>query len=203
MVSSLPACVDMKLRDHLLRFQSAFSMRALPFTIPINPASTCEPTRNDHERVPLRSSYTPEERTCRAGRVARRQSGPAAEQGSARTWTKRTRSRSLGYVHDAKKVDANKVPQFKPGSNCANCAADSSARRATSGGRAISSRASSSTRTAGARCGWRSPARKSADASCPSPDLRRQYVFRPVERFHAGIGVSTPAFGTNFDLSTS
>ena len=28
---------------------------------------------------------------------------------------------SLGYVHDAKKVDPNKVPQFKPGSNCANC----------------------------------------------------------------------------------
>jgi hypothetical protein len=28
---------------------------------------------------------------------------------------------SLGYVHDAKKVDANKVPQFKPGSSCSNC----------------------------------------------------------------------------------
>jgi len=28
---------------------------------------------------------------------------------------------SLGYVHDAKKVDPNKVPQYKPGSTCANC----------------------------------------------------------------------------------
>ena len=28
---------------------------------------------------------------------------------------------AMGYVHDAKKVDANKVPQFKPGSTCANC----------------------------------------------------------------------------------
>ena len=28
---------------------------------------------------------------------------------------------AMGYVHDAKKVDASKVPQFKPGSHCANC----------------------------------------------------------------------------------
>jgi hypothetical protein len=28
---------------------------------------------------------------------------------------------AMGYVHDAKKVDANKIPQFKPGSDCANC----------------------------------------------------------------------------------
>lgn len=28
---------------------------------------------------------------------------------------------SLGYVNDARKVDATKVPQFKPGSHCANC----------------------------------------------------------------------------------
>lgn len=28
---------------------------------------------------------------------------------------------SLGYVHDAKKVDVKKAPQFKAGSNCANC----------------------------------------------------------------------------------
>jgi len=27
----------------------------------------------------------------------------------------------MGYVHDASKVDGNKVPQFKEGSNCANC----------------------------------------------------------------------------------
>jgi High potential iron-sulfur protein len=28
---------------------------------------------------------------------------------------------SMGYVHDAKAVDPSKVPQFKPGSTCANC----------------------------------------------------------------------------------
>jgi hypothetical protein len=28
---------------------------------------------------------------------------------------------AMGYVHDAKKVDPNKVPQYKPGSDCANC----------------------------------------------------------------------------------
>lgn len=28
---------------------------------------------------------------------------------------------AMGYVHDAKKVDATKVPQFKAGSHCANC----------------------------------------------------------------------------------
>lgn len=28
---------------------------------------------------------------------------------------------AMGYVHDAKKVDPNKVPQYKPGSVCANC----------------------------------------------------------------------------------
>jgi High potential iron-sulfur protein len=28
---------------------------------------------------------------------------------------------AMGYVHDAKKVDANKTPQYKPGSTCANC----------------------------------------------------------------------------------
>jgi hypothetical protein len=28
---------------------------------------------------------------------------------------------SLGYVQDAKKVDVNKVPQFKAGSHCGNC----------------------------------------------------------------------------------
>jgi High potential iron-sulfur protein len=28
---------------------------------------------------------------------------------------------AMAYVHDAKKVDASKVPQFKPGSTCANC----------------------------------------------------------------------------------
>jgi High potential iron-sulfur protein len=28
---------------------------------------------------------------------------------------------AMGYVHDVKKVDANKVPQYKPGQKCANC----------------------------------------------------------------------------------
>lgn len=28
---------------------------------------------------------------------------------------------AMGYVHDATKVDPNKVPQFKKGSHCANC----------------------------------------------------------------------------------
>jgi High potential iron-sulfur protein len=28
---------------------------------------------------------------------------------------------AMGYVHDAKKVDANKVPQYKKGSLCSNC----------------------------------------------------------------------------------
>lgn len=28
---------------------------------------------------------------------------------------------SMGYVHDASKLDPNKVPQYKPGSRCDNC----------------------------------------------------------------------------------
>jgi hypothetical protein len=28
---------------------------------------------------------------------------------------------AMGYVHDAKTVDASKAPQFKAGSHCANC----------------------------------------------------------------------------------
>lgn len=28
---------------------------------------------------------------------------------------------ALGYVHDAKKVDAAKAPQYKPGAKCHNC----------------------------------------------------------------------------------
>lgn len=30
-------------------------------------------------------------------------------------------ARAMGYVHDATKIDANKVPQFKAGSSCSNC----------------------------------------------------------------------------------
>ena len=29
---------------------------------------------------------------------------------------------AMGYVHDASQLDPNKVPQFKPGAKCANCA---------------------------------------------------------------------------------
>lgn len=28
---------------------------------------------------------------------------------------------AMGYVHDASKVDAAKVPQYKPGTKCSNC----------------------------------------------------------------------------------
>ena len=28
---------------------------------------------------------------------------------------------AMGYVHDAKKVDPNKTPQYKKGQHCANC----------------------------------------------------------------------------------
>jgi hypothetical protein len=28
---------------------------------------------------------------------------------------------AMGYVHDAKQVDPNKVPQYKKGAHCANC----------------------------------------------------------------------------------
>ena len=28
---------------------------------------------------------------------------------------------AMGYVHDGKKVDASKTPQYKPGSLCSNC----------------------------------------------------------------------------------
>ena len=30
-------------------------------------------------------------------------------------------AKAMGYVHDAKKVDPDKVPQYKPGSACSNC----------------------------------------------------------------------------------
>lgn len=30
-------------------------------------------------------------------------------------------AKAMGYVHDAKKIDTNQVPQYKAGSNCANC----------------------------------------------------------------------------------
>jgi hypothetical protein len=48
--------------------------------------------------------------------------GEAAAQGSPpRLDEKDTLAVAMGYVHDAKKVDANKTPQYKPGSTCANC----------------------------------------------------------------------------------
>jgi hypothetical protein len=30
-------------------------------------------------------------------------------------------AKAMGYVHDASKVDADRVPQYKAGSTCANC----------------------------------------------------------------------------------
>jgi hypothetical protein len=44
-----------------------------------------------------------------------------AQGGPPKLDEKDTLAVSLGYVHDAKKVDPNKVPQYKPGSTCANC----------------------------------------------------------------------------------
>jgi hypothetical protein len=47
--------------------------------------------------------------------------GEAAAQGAApKLDEKDTLAVAMGYVHDAKKVDANKTPQYKPGSTCAN-----------------------------------------------------------------------------------
>jgi High potential iron-sulfur protein len=46
----------------------------------------------------------------------------AAAQGApAHLDEKDTLAVAMGYVHDAKQVDASKVPQYKPGSTCANC----------------------------------------------------------------------------------
>ena len=30
-------------------------------------------------------------------------------------------AKAMGYVHDATKINADQVPQYKAGSNCANC----------------------------------------------------------------------------------
>jgi hypothetical protein len=30
-------------------------------------------------------------------------------------------AKAMGYVHDANKVDPDKIPQYKPGSTCGNC----------------------------------------------------------------------------------
>lgn len=30
-------------------------------------------------------------------------------------------AKAMGYVHDAKQINADQVPQYKAGSNCANC----------------------------------------------------------------------------------
>jgi hypothetical protein len=46
----------------------------------------------------------------------------AAAQGSApHLEEKDSLAVAMGYVHDASKLDPNKVPQFKPGSKCVNC----------------------------------------------------------------------------------
>lgn len=64
-------------------------------------------------------------RTALAGLVALPAAGlvrEAAAQGAApRLDEKDSLAIALGYVHDATKVDANKVPQYKPGTKCSNC----------------------------------------------------------------------------------
>jgi hypothetical protein len=30
-------------------------------------------------------------------------------------------ARAMSYVHDARKIDSNKIPQYKAGSTCSNC----------------------------------------------------------------------------------
>jgi hypothetical protein len=50
-----------------------------------------------------------------------REAGAAESGGLPHVDEKESLATAMGYVHDAKKVDANKVPQFKPGSHCANC----------------------------------------------------------------------------------
>jgi hypothetical protein len=45
----------------------------------------------------------------------------AAQESMPRLEEKDTLAVAMGYVHDASKVDPNKVPQYKPGSKCANC----------------------------------------------------------------------------------
>jgi hypothetical protein len=45
----------------------------------------------------------------------------AAEQALPHMDENESLARAMGYVHDAGKIDANKIPQYKAGSTCANC----------------------------------------------------------------------------------
>ena len=45
----------------------------------------------------------------------------AAEQALPHMDENESLAKAMGYVHDAKKIDSNKVPQYKAGSTCANC----------------------------------------------------------------------------------
>ena len=47
--------------------------------------------------------------------------GAAAQGSPPHLDEKDTLAVAMGYVHDAKKVDPSKAPQYKPGSTCANC----------------------------------------------------------------------------------
>jgi hypothetical protein len=62
-------------------------------------------------------------KTALAGLVALPAAGLAAEAAGALPHLdeKEQLAVSLGYVHDASKVDPNKVPQYKKGAHCANC----------------------------------------------------------------------------------
>lgn len=47
--------------------------------------------------------------------------GAAAEQALPHMDENESLARAMGYVHDARKIDSNQVPQYKAGSTCANC----------------------------------------------------------------------------------
>jgi hypothetical protein len=48
-------------------------------------------------------------------------SNASAQAASTKVDEKEPLAVSLAYVHDVKKVDASKNPQYKPGQQCANC----------------------------------------------------------------------------------
>lgn len=45
----------------------------------------------------------------------------AAEQALPHMDENESLAKAMGYVHDARKIDPNTVPQYKAGSTCANC----------------------------------------------------------------------------------
>jgi hypothetical protein len=94
-------------------------MRAVPYL----------PFRLDRERGPIMTDSRYDRRkvlrSALAGLVALPAAGLAQRALAQGTPPKLDEKDSLavamGYVHDAKKVDPNKVPQYKKGSLCSNC----------------------------------------------------------------------------------